>query len=145
LRYSGQVVASLDARSNFIGARLKTNPECLLSIVRALSPCSLEIPLCHSIPRPALLLFCCFRHGSRAALDMRDGSYTHHLFLLGPCLLSAHNDSASPVQLIMYTNGSKHIENAAGVWETWGGGCKNWGWRLHDLRGVANQVNAITL
>ena len=31
-----------------------------------------------------------------------------------------HNDSASQVQRIMYTNGSKHIKNAAGVWETSG-------------------------
>src|ERR1700730_17040864 len=82
------------------------------------------------------------------------------IFLLGPSLLSAHNDSASQVQLIMYTNGSKHIENAAGVWatsgrrrqnlraeatKTRGGGYKNSGWGLHDLCGVANQVNAITL
>ena len=63
------------------------------------------------------------------------------IFLLGPSLLSAHNDSASQVQLIMYTNGSKHIENAAGVWATsaaeaikpQGGGYKNSGRRLQKL------------
>jgi hypothetical protein len=127
LRYSGQVVASFDARSDFIGARRKANPECLLSIVRALSPCSLEMPLCHSIPRPALLLFCCFRHGSRAALDMRDGSYTHHHISTWPLSLIRSQRFASPVQRIMYTNGSKHIENAAGVWETSGRGRQNLG------------------
>jgi hypothetical protein len=49
------------------------------------------------------------------------------IFLLGPSLLSAHNDSASQVQLIMYTNGSKHIENAAVVRETSGRGRQNLG------------------
>jgi hypothetical protein len=57
LRYSGQVVASFDARSDFIGARRKANPECLLGIVRALSPCSLEIPY---VTRFLDLLCCCF-------------------------------------------------------------------------------------
>lgn len=77
LRYSGQVVASLDARSDFIGARRKANPECLLSIVRALSPCSLQIPLCHSISSTCSAAVCYFLHASCAALALGDGSYTH--------------------------------------------------------------------
>jgi hypothetical protein len=142
LRYAGQVVASFDARSDFTGARREANPECLLSIVRALSPCSLEIPLCHSIPRPALLLFCCFRHGSRAALDMRDGSFTHHHLSTWSLSLirSQRFGFPSPADNVYewietYRKRCWSLGNlGAGATKTAGGRCKKlWGWRLHDL------------